>query len=155
MKGIHLKLKKLLKFNSRFLLVICIILILRIFFVPFFVIGPSMQPTLQNGNFGIAQKFRDIKRNDIVLIKNKATKKTIIKRVIGLPGEKVEYKDNKLYINDKEYKDKFSKVTGDYSITLADNQYCCLGDNRLVSADSRTFGSFSKDDIKSKVVIHM
>ena len=113
-----------------------------------------MQPTLKNGNIGISYNHRkNIKRNDIVLIKNQATKKTIIKRVIGLPGEKVEYKDSKLYINDKEYKDKFSDITADYSITLSDNQYCCLGDNRPVSADSRTFGSFSINDIKSKVLI--
>lgn len=131
-------------------------LILRIFFTPFFVVGPSMEPTLHNGNIGISYNhFKNIKRNDIVLVKNKATSKTIIKRVIGLPGEKIEYKDNKLYVNDKEYKDKFSNATSDYSITLTDNQYFCLGDNRLVSADSRTFGSFSKHDIKSKVLIYM
>lgn len=148
--------RNILRLNSVFLLVILAILVLRIFFTPFFVIGPSMQPTLKNGNIGISYNHsKNIKRNDIVLIKNQATKKTIIKRVIGLPGEKVEYKDSKLYINDKEYKDTFSDITADYSITLGDNQYCCLGDNRPVSADSRTFGSFSINDIKSKVLIYI
>ena len=88
---------------SYLLIIVCVILI-RIFFIdPVRVDGGSMDTTLANGQIMILNKIvykrNDIKRFDIVVIDE--GDKAIIKRVIGLPGETVEYKDNKLYINGK------------------------------------------------------
>ena len=94
---------------SYLLIIVCVILI-RIFFIdPVRVDGGSMDTTLANGQIMILNKIvykrNDIKRFDIVVIDE--GDKAIIKRVIGLPGETVEYKDNKLYINGKETSDPY------------------------------------------------
>jgi signal peptidase I len=87
--------------------------------------------------------------------------KYLIKRVIGLPGEKVEYKDNKLYINDKYIKEKFLKniTTKNFSVKdmgydiIPKNMYLVLGDNRDDSIDSRAFGLIKKEEIIGKALI--
>lgn len=111
-----------------------------------------MYPTLEDRNLGIALRttIKDIEREDIVVIK--LDNRYLIKRVVGLPGENIKYKDNKLYINNKEYNDKFSYITDDYSIDVGKNEYFCLGDNRQYSADSRTFGCFNKKNIKAVAI---
>ena len=96
---------------SYLLIIVCVILI-RIFFIdPVRVDGGSMDTTLANGQIMILNKIvykrNDIKRFDIVVIDE--GNKAIIKRVIGLPGETVEYKDNKLYINGKETEDPYQQ----------------------------------------------
>ena len=72
--------------------------------------------------------------------------------ILGLPGETIEYKDNKLYINDKEVKLNMEfHDTNDFIAETKDNEYFVLGDNREVSKDSRILGNFTKDKIIGKV----
>jgi len=99
LKGEHMK---IIKEILPYMFIIIIVIILRTFVVtPAQVIGSSMEPTLYNSEIIILNKIHyklsNIKRFDIVVIKMD-NEKALIKRVIGLPGEKVEYKDNKLYI---------------------------------------------------------
>ena len=80
-------------------------------------------------------------------------KQLLIKRIIGLPGEKIEYKDSELYVNGKFVEDPFAtnySFTDDVSITIPEGEYYVLGDNRHVSLDSRTFGTFNKKQIIGK-----
>ena len=95
----------------------------------------------------IGMKINGINRFDIVVIQTSQSK--IIKRVIGLPGEIIEYKDNKLYINDKEVEDPYpSQITGDIERQLIpENTYYVLGDNRTDSVDSRILGPIDKNKI--------
>ena len=112
--------------------------------------GESMMPTLKDGQILIANKSFSIDRFDIVVVNT--AEKSIIKRVIGLPGETVEYKDDKLYINGQEQSDIYGNgITNDFSITLGNNQFYCLGDNREHSADSRTYGAFDRSVITAKI----
>ena len=91
--------------------------------------------------------------------------KDIVKRVIGLPGDTLVYRDDKLYINGTYYDEKYlnkdyiakAKIkyqtelfTNDFEITLNDDEIFVLGDNRLQSADSRTLGTFKYSDIIGK-----
>jgi len=137
-----------------------VVIILVVFFIKLFVVapirvnGPSMEDTLHDKDIMIldevSYRFSEIKRFDIVVIKYKDD--YLIKRVIGLPGEKIEYRDNKLYINDKFVKEEFShKITEDFtSMTIPSNMYFVLGDNRVNSTDSRIIGFIDKKDIRGK-----
>lgn len=126
-----------------------IALLCRFTFLIYIVNGESMYPTLHDKEFGVALRttVTDINRYDIVVIKQ--TDRYLIKRVIGLPGDYIEYKNNKLYVNGELTEDEFDYLTEDYSMQVGEDEYFCLGDNRQNSADSRTFGCFKKKDIKA------
>ena len=135
------------------LILIFVLLIKRYVVSPIKVNGESMMSTLHDGDIMILNiigyRFDDIKRFDIVVVKEK--KEFLIKRVIGLPGEHVEYKNNQLYINGKKVIDPYgSDVTDDFSYEVEKGRYFVLGDNRTNSMDSRYFGSFLKKDILGK-----
>lgn len=148
------KLTKWLKENIVFLIILTAIIITRIFFFsPIRVNGTSMYPTLQDKEFMILNKIslkQGINRFDIVVVQE--NNKYIIKRVIGLPGESVMYKDNKLYINGKVIEDNYSKTTtNDFdNVVLGENEYFVMGDNRAVSSDSRIIGPVNIKNIKGK-----
>ncbi len=152
---------KLFKEILPYICVILFVILLRTFIItPVQVVGTSMVPNLKNGELmilnKITYKFNDIKRFDIVVVDY--PKEPLIKRVIGLPGEKVEYKDNKLYINGKYVEENFSKngKTLDYKISesgykiIPKDMYFVVGDNRINSADSRSIGLIPKDQIMGK-----
>jgi len=123
--------------------------------------GESMEPTLQNGDNLIVDKityrFNDPQRFDIIVFPFKYKNDTFyIKRIIGLPGETVQItKDGKIYINEEELKEGYGKEVmldpgnAYTAITLGDNEYFVLGDNRNNSSDSRStsVGLIHRDDI--------
>ena len=148
------QIKKWLKENLLFTILLLIIIIIRIFFYsPIRVNGSSMYPTLQDKEFMILNKIglqKGINRFDIVVVESSG--KYIIKRVIGLPGESVMYSDNKLYINGKVIEDNYSKSETENfeNVILKDNEYFVMGDNREVSKDSRVIGPVNIKNIKGK-----
>lgn len=148
------QIKKWLKENLLFTILLLIIIIIRIFFYsPIRVNGSSMYPTLQDKEFMILNKIglqKGINRFDIVVVESNG--KYIIKRVIGLPGESVMYSDNILYINGKVIEDNYSKSETENfeNVILKDNEYFVMGDNREVSKDSRVIGPVNIKNIKGK-----
>lgn len=148
------QIKKWLKENLLFTILLLIIIIIRIFFYsPIRVNGSSMYPTLQDKEFMILNKIglqKGINRFDIVVVESNG--KYIIKRVIGLPGESIMYNDNKLYINGKVIEDNYSKSETENfeNVILKDNEYFVMGDNREVSKDSRVIGPVNIKNIKGK-----
>lgn len=112
--------------------------------------GNSMYPTLKDKQVVRISKIKEINRFDIVIAK-KTDNYLIVKRVIGLPDEKVEYKDNHLYINEKpiteDFIDLYLTKTEDFTYKLEDNEYFLLGDNREYSTDSRELGAFKKEKL--------
>lgn len=153
---------------SKYIIVIVVVLVLFIFVIGLQqVIGPSMNPTLEEGNIIIVNKLLyrldEIKRNDIVVISQ--DEKYMIKRVVGLPGETVEYKDNYVIVNGVTYKENFidtEKVhTNNFSIkdlgydVIPDDMYLVLGDNRENSLDSRSYGLISKKNVIGKAWIRI
>lgn len=137
-------------------IVIAVILIRTFLVTPAIVSGPSMDDTLEDGQLVIVNKLvyriSDIERFDIVVVNNDSGNEKIIKRVIGLPNEKIEYKDNKLYINDELVEVNFEhKETADFSYTTEEGEYFVMGDNRPVSKDSRSVGAFKKENFFGRV----
>jgi signal peptidase I len=157
--------KEFIKDSLKYLIVVAIVFFIALFVVSFEqVIGPSMKGTLDAGDVTIVNKlvykFRTIKRNEIVSINQKD--KIMVKRVIGLPGEHIEYKDNKLYVNGSLIlENNISVETKDFKLedigyeTIPKDMYFVLGDNRTNSSDSREFGLVKKDEIIGKIVMRL
>ena len=112
--------------------------------------GNSMYPTLKDKQVVRISKAKEINRFDIVIAK-KHDNYLIVKRVIGLPNEKIEYKNNHLYINDEpvteDFIDLYTVKTEDFTYVLEEDEYFLLGDNREYSTDSREYGAFEKEKI--------
>lgn len=151
---------------------VCIYLATNFFIRPIVVDGTSMHPTLVDEEFGFSNVFGSLIKNynrfDIVVIDNEKRNELWVKRIIGLPGETIEYRDDILYVNGKAIKETYldkeyiKKVTydGDLNftddfgpITLADDEYFLMGDNRMSSLDSRMVGPFKEEDIVSKSLL--
>ena len=114
-----------------------------------------MNPTLKNRDIVCIKKFNlDLKHNDIIVIKKNG--KTIIKRLVGLPGDLLKI-DNYLYVNGQKNDNLFIQDYGDIKseIYLNDNEYFALGDNRQNSIDSRfeEIGLIHKEEIIGKIVL--
>lgn len=142
---------KLLKSLIPYLIIIVVVILIRSYLVtPVRVHGSSMAPTLKGDEIMLLYKLGKIDRFDIVVLKIDKENDNLIKRVIGLPGETIEIKDNKIYINDKVLKDDFGfGVTFNIDkTTLKEDEYYVLGDNRQISMDSRVFGPIHKNEIK-------
>ena len=163
--------KSILKDIISYALIILVVVTIRIFiFDPVRVDGPSMDTTLTNGEIVILNKFEyrksDINRYDVVVVKitdpsSKETKQ-IIKRVIGLPNEVIEIKDNKVYADGKELDSSFtSSKSDDFDMSkiglkkIPGDSYLVMGDNREVSLDSRysEVGTIKKEQIIGKASI--
>lgn len=150
--------KKFLSIIKEYIGTVIIAIVLAILLVNFVFMSvqvkqTSMIPILHDGDRGISficSRYFGVNRFDIVVIKT--DNKLLVKRAIGLPGETVEYKDNILYVNGKEVEEDYLDEdvhTSDFSVKLGDDEYYCLGDNREHSSDSRTYGAFKNNQIKS------
>lgn len=152
--------------------IILVILIIRQFlFTPVKVDGDSMLPNLKDRERLIVTGIGKIERFDTVIFKV-SEKEKYVKRVVGLPGETVFYKEDTLYINGKKVREPFldkekekAKIEGktytpDFSYgnegnlaIIPDNHYFVMGDNRRNSTDSRMIGLVEKNLQFKKVVL--
>lgn len=155
--------KNIIKEVLPYILILGGVILIRSFIItPVIVSGNSMKPNLHNGEVLLEKKIgynsSSIKRFDIVVIKT--GNEEIIKRIIGMPGEHISYKNNKLYINDKIVKETFNfRNTEDFNLeevcnctSIPEGKYLVLGDNRPISKDSRTIGLVDEKDILGKAV---
>lgn len=147
--------------------VAAVFLIRGFLLIPVEVEGNSMEDTLKQGDMIVMEKISPIKRFDVVLFQL-SDGNTYIKRVIGLPGDTIEYKEDQLYINNKKVEEPFlSKeeknrnevmpYTTNFTLPellgiekLPEDSYFVMGDNRRVSKDSRSFGVVTSQDIFGK-----
>lgn len=148
---------------------ICLIAIMlkNFIFVEYKVEGVSMQPTYEEGRLLSINKlglyFHSLKRFDIVVFHLQDNDEIYVKRVIGLPGDEIQYKDDQLYVNGKAISEPFlpektgaqgTKQTGNFTLEEITNKtkipkgfIFVIGDNRIQSRDSRHFGLVKIDDV--------
>ena len=157
--------------NSIFLLVVLVITLLIVKYVGqrTVVVGHSMETTLSDGDSLIVDKisyrFKDPKRFDIIVFPFEYKEETYyIKRIIGLPGEKVRIdREGVIYINGEVLEENYGSErikdpgTAIDEITLGDSEYFVLGDNRNHSSDSRTpsVGLIKKKDIIGRAAVRI
>lgn len=149
---------KVIKEVIPYIVIVVVVVLIRTFIItPVRVDGDSMKNTLKNGDILLLYKLSSIDRFDIIVLDEEKDNEKIIKRVIGLPGETVAIKKGKIYINDKVIDDEYAYgETSDYDkVTLKDDEYFILGDNRLISKDSRYFGPIKDNEIKGKIVFRL
>jgi len=159
----------------------------RIFlFQPFFVQGASMHPNFDDGEYLIINElgykitdvgfndikfftvgsFKELERGDAIVFRYpKSPKQFFIKRVIGLPGEKIEIINGMVKIYDDKYPEGFILDESEYladtktpsndkvSMQLKEDEYFVMGDNRPASHDSRSWGPLKQDKIMGKVLV--
>ena len=130
--------------------------------------GNSMAPTYDDGQSLLVSQipyvFTSPKRGDIVLVARESdgVGREEIKRIVGIPGDEIDFRDGKLYINGKEQIEDY--ITANlwkeesmiaYPLTLEEDSYFVLGDNQLNSFDSRDekYGKVEKSHIEGKVLI--
>ena len=122
---------------------------------PFVVIGESMNPTYNNVDYLLIDKLSNkFDRSDIIVAHNpKEQNQFMIKRIIGLPNEKVEIKNGDIFINGKILSEDYiiNKTNENIAGTLDSNQYFVLSDNRDEDLNSRSFDPISENDIEGKV----
>ncbi|WP_078548290.1 signal peptidase I [Litchfieldia alkalitelluris] len=165
------KKKKSLLFIA-FIGILTVVFLRAYVFTNYEVEGESMMPTLQDGNFLLVNKLEarigGLERFDIIVFKGQSD--NYVKRIIGVPGDVLEYRDDTLYINGVQMDEPFLKpykqrliggnLTGDFTLveitgqqTVPNNALFVLGDNRLGSWDSRHFGLVDLDQVVGKVSV--
>lgn len=144
---------KIVKEILPYIIIILVVVLIRTFIVtPIRVNGHSMDPTLKDREIMLLKKYdHEFDRFDIVVLNY--NKEHLIKRIIGLPGDKIVYHNNRLYINGKYIKESFlpkSTKTYDYALDeeIPKGYYFVLGDNRENSSDSRIIGLVSEKQIQ-------
>lgn len=134
-------------------------LVRHFLFKPFYVKGQSMEPTFMAKEYliidEISYRLREPKRGEVVVLREPlgSQKDFYLKRVIGLPGERVHLEDNKIIIYNEAHPTGIllqedylvEKTPGSENVQLGNDQYFVLGDNRDASFDSRRFGPVGRN----------
>lgn len=158
------------------IIVITVLVVLgckQFLFAPIKVQGASMYPTYEDTDIIIVSKMSKIERFDQIIFQSPTEDELYIKRVIGLPGDTVEMKDDVLYVNGEAYEENYVnrqtddpnqlRITENFTLeellgkaTVPEDSYFVLGDNRLKSYDSRHYGFISSEAVygESKLTVY-
>lgn len=128
-------------------------------FKPFYVKGQSMEPNYHEKDYliidEISYRFREPQRGEVIVFKAPVGNDYYLKRVIGLPGERVKIENNKVFVSNIEHprglmlEENYltEKTAGVINVNLGPTQYFVMGDNRTASYDSRSFGPIDQSSI--------
>jgi len=149
------------------IIALLIVIPIRYFlFQPFFVKGQSMMPNFEDGNYliidEISYRFRAPQRGEVIVFKYPQNpSQRYIKRIAALPGETIKIEDGKITIlnlngsqslNEADYLSSSTFTNGDVELSLGENEYFVLGDNRSASSDSRRWGTLPEENIIGRVL---
>jgi len=151
------------------IIALAIIIPIRTFILqPFYVKGASMEPTFRDNEYLIidelSYRLHEPRRGDVVVLRNPSLGEFLIKRIIGLPGERLVVNDGHVTIyntqnpdgiilNESDYLSSSVSTFGNLDVTLGDQQYFVMGDNRSASLDSRSFGPITRKEIVGRTAV--
>ncbi|BEP28073.1 signal peptidase I [Helicovermis profundi] len=161
--------KEIFDFLKTIIIAGVIAILITFILKPTLVKGNSMNPTLDSNNYLVIEKtfsfINNIKNDDIIVFKTDllnidGSRKDLIKRVIGIPNDRIEIKNGNVYINKKKEDVFFNKdvnTSGDIKLTVPKDKFFVLGDNRANSLDSRSeeVGLIDKKSIEGKVIVRL
>lgn len=168
-KKIWLEVWDIIKFLAP---IIIVVFIVRTYIAqPFIVDGESMAPNFHTGHYliidEISYRFSEPKRGDVIVLRYPLeTSRFFLKRIVGLPGDRVVLKDGKVFIFNSEnpkgyvleeaYHNQTTFPAGQFrDVTLGDEQYFAMGDNRSGSSDSRAWGILPRKDIVGRALVRL
>lgn len=147
------------------------VFVVRTFLVqPFLVSGSSMVPAFSNGDYllidEVTYRFRPPERGEVVVFRYPGDHSTyFIKRIVGLPNERVVVRGGKVTVFNEMYPEgavlkewyipESSRGGGAYEVQLKDDEYVALGDNRSGSFDSRSWGALTRSDVVGLVRLRL
>jgi len=146
-----------------------IVLVFTMFVRPSIAKGKTFYPILGENDYVLMNNmpyvFSQPQYNDIIILKSSllsidGSKRDLVKKIIGLPGDKIEIKDGKFYRNDVFIKADVSpdeKIQSMNPLVIAENKVFVLGDEHIKSHDSKDipFGEVLMEDIKGKIIIRL
>lgn len=151
------------------LIAIAIVIPVRVYVAqPFVVTGSSMVPTFEDGQYliidEVSYRFKEPERNDVIVFRYpNDPKKFFIKRLIGLPNEKIDINGETITITNTENPKGFvidqpyikNHANNILHFELKDNEYFVMGDNRSASSDSRYWGAVPRENITGRVFLRL
>lgn len=162
--------KSIIEWIKVFGLAILLAFVITLFIKPTLVRGNSMVPTLHENDYliinRIVYKISEPQNGDIIVFKsdlkaNDGTDKDLVKRVIGVEGDKVLITNGEVYVNDKllneSYLSEGMETEGEIEVTVPKGKLFVLGDNREISLDSRydKVGMVNISDVEGKVFVRL
>ena len=150
------------------ILILLVYTLVNLATVRFYIEGPSMQPSFYAEQYLIVSRvhylFGEPQRGDIVVFDppgddDRPNDPLLIKRLIGLPGDRIEIRDQQLYVNGEPADTSFTAEPcdashcRDASWELGPNEYFLMGDNRNNSRDSRVFGAVTRDRLVGEAIV--
>jgi len=135
------------------------VLVHRFLYSSIEVIGRSMAPTLQEGDWRLINRWRHrllaVERGDVVVFQEPRSRLAVVKRVIGLPGDIIQFRSDAVYVNYRKLPEPYlpprvitqSNRLGTEPLAVGPDQYFLLGDNRSVSLDSREYGAVDHSEL--------
>jgi signal peptidase I len=157
--------RNLLKTGFLLVFFLAVVFFMRLFVItPYVVDMSSMYPTLRNADIMLVNRLSYVgegpNRGDIIVFDPPSSTGEYVKRIIGLPGEYIDYYDGKFYINGNLFIEEEDRTKTDYGkpmpvrenserliLKLGDDEYYVVGDNRQSSLDSRSFGPIKRSTI--------
>lgn len=141
-------------------LVVAVILVRAYVLIPIIVKGPSMLPTYQESGVNFVNRLAYLRsepqRGDVVAIRTSGTSIMYMKRIVGLPGETVAFREGRVLIDDRVLEEPYVKLPCDWDrapVTLGDHQYFVVGDNRSMPEMYHVFGETDRARIVGKILL--